>query len=155
MYKHCDNESTFISLHDCHATKVFFENGILRFVFQDGIWVSKEHSHNMTGKTVRTDVAEVEFFLEFGDESDITVYVFEKKLNQTVRAEWELSRLIKSLNDKKYTLEFLYQYKGYNSMIIECWLWSDKKPYHRECELKLSLTDVKYYWNDLCKEREW
>ena len=61
----------------------------------------------------------------------------------------------KNINNKNCAHEFLYQYKGYNSMIIECWIWSNKKPYHRECELKLSIKDVNYCCNELCKESEW
>lgn len=152
MYSHCDVDSEYISLHDCHATNIKYENGVLSFVFQDGIWVIKGHPSNMTDKTVRTDVAEVKFCLESGDECDITLYVFEEKFKKTVRDEWELSKLMECVNSGSYTLEFLYQYKGYHSMIIECWLWSDKRPYHRECELKLSLTEVRYCWNDLCEE---
>lgn len=38
MYLHSDNDE-FISLHDCHATKVLFENGVLTFVFEDGFWI--------------------------------------------------------------------------------------------------------------------
>lgn len=152
MYSHCDVDSEYISLHDCHATNIKYENGVLSFVFQDGIWVIKGHPSNMTDKTVRTDVAEVKFCLESGDEYDITLYVFEEKFKKTVRDEWELSKLMECVNSGSYTLEFLYQYEGYHSMIIECWLWSDNRPYHRECELKLSLTEVKYCWNDLCEE---
>lgn len=155
MYKCCDSDDDYISLHDCHATKIIYENGIVTFVFDDGIWIAQGHSSNMTDKTLRTDVAEAKFYLESGDECDITSYVFENKLGKTVREEWKLSELIECINSEKYTLEFLYQYKGYNSRIIECWLWSDKKPYHRECELKLSLKAVKYQWNDLCEDREW
>lgn len=66
-----------------------------------------------------------------------------------------MSKLIECINDKNDTLEFLYQYKNYRSMIIECWLWSKKKPYHRECMLRLSVTDVKYDWNNLQKDRVW
>lgn len=154
MYKHCDNDE-FISLHDCHATKVLFENGILTFGFEDGFWIVPGHPENVTDKTIRTDSAEVQFVLEFGDEYDVNCYVFHKKFRKTIREEWELAKLIGCINDKNDTLEFLYQYKSDHSMMIECWLWSKKKPYHRECELKLSLTDVKYYWNDLQKDREW
>ena len=106
-------------------------------------------------KILRTDVAEVEFYLESGDEWDITLYVFEEESKKTVREEWRLDKLMECINGGKCTLEFLYQYKGYHSMIIECWLWSDKKPYHRECVLKLSLKGVKYCWNDLCQDKEW
>ena len=127
----------------------------MTFVFQDGIWIIQGHPSNIADKTLCTDMAQVEFFLESGDESDITLYVFEEQSKETIRKEWELAKLIEGVNSKGYTLEFLYQYKGYNSMIIECWLWSDKKPYHRECELKLSIKGVKYCWNDLREDKEW
>ena len=152
MYKHCDVDNEYISLHDCHAIEILCKKGILTFVFQEGIFITEGHPKNTVGKTVRTDKAEVKFCLEAGDEKDITIYVFEEKFKNTVRQEWELSKLIESVNNKKYRLEFLYQYKGYNSMIIECCLWSDKKPYCRECVLKLSVKSVKYYWNELSEE---
>ncbi len=152
MYKYCDDGGEYLSLHDCHATKVSYENGVLSFIFDDGIWVSNGHPSNTIDKTVRTDVAEVKFYLESPDECDITLHVFEKKFKMTVRKEWELSKLIECINSGKYTLEFLYEYKGYNSIIFECWLWSNKKPYHRECELKLFLAQVNYCWNDFCED---
>ena len=155
MYKHCDTSDEYISLHDCHATSIVYDNGVITFIFPDGIWVTNECPSNELGKTVRTDKAEVKLYLDFGSEYDIPVYIFEEKFKKTIRKEWELSKLMEHINNMNYTLEFLYQYKGYNSMIIECWLWSDKKPYHRECELKLSIKDVKYCWNELCEEREW
>jgi len=152
MYKHCDINDEYISLHDCHATNISYENGIIIFAFPKGIWVINEHPCNELGETVRTGMAEVRLRLDSGIEDDITVYIYEKKFKKTIREEWSLSKLMKHINDKHCTLEFLYQYKGYHSMIIECWLWSDKKPYHRECELKLSLKDVTYCWNELCDD---
>ena len=151
MYKHCDIGDKNISLHDCHATNIFYENRVITFIFPDGIWVTNEHPSNELGKTVRTDMAEVKLYLDSESEDDITVYIFEEKFKKTFREEWELSKLMEHVNNKNCTLEFLYQYKGYNSMIIKCWLWSNKKPYHRECELKLLLKDVKYCWNKLRK----
>lgn len=47
----------------------------------------------MVDKTLRTDVAEVEFYLESGDEYDITLYVFEEQSKKTVREEWKLAKL--------------------------------------------------------------
>ena len=155
MWKHCDTTDKFISLHDCHATKVAYEQGILTLGFEDGIWVCPGHPDSTIDKTVRTDGAEVRFFLEFGDESDITIYIYEEMGKKTIRKEWELSNLLEHVNSGKGTLEFLYQYKGYGTWILECWLWSKKKPYHRECELKISLTGAEYCWNDLCEDREW
>ena len=155
MYKHCDINDKYVSLHDCHATNILYENGVMTFVFPDGIWILDENPENGFHKTVRTDMAVVKLFLDSKDEEDITVYVFEEKYKKTFRQEWQLSKLMEYVNNKNYTIEFLYQYNGYHSMIIECWLWSKKKPYHQECEIKVSFQDVKYYWNELCKDREW
>lgn len=155
MYKHCEEDNQYLSLHDCHATEMLYDEGVLTFIFQDGIWITKEHSYNEIGKIVRTDKAEVKFYLDSGDEDDITIYVFDKKLKKTYRQELQLIELIELLNRGNHTLEFLYQYKGYNSMIVECCLWSKKKPYHRECEIKLLLKATKYCWNNLCEDREW
>lgn len=155
MYKYCDSCDQHISLHDCHATHVSYENGVVTFAFSDGIWITKEHPNNALGKTVRSDKAEVKYCLDSGCQDDITLYVFERRLGRTVQKEWPLSKLMEYVNNKKYTLEFLYRYKGDHAIIIECWLWSGKKPYHRECELKIWLKDVTYCWNELCEEKEW
>ena len=153
MYKNCDSNDEYLSLHDCRATKISYTNGIVTFNFPDGIWVTASHPDNKTGKTVRTDEAEVKFSLTTDEET--TVYVFKEKFKKIFREEWQLHELMECINLKNGKLEFLYQYKGFNSMIIECCLWSAKKPYYNECELKLSVKDVKYCWNELCEEREW
>lgn len=155
MWKHCDTTDEYISLHDCHGTKVSYQEGILTFGFEDGIWIVPGHPDNTSDKTVRTDEAEVKFFLESADESDIRMYIFEEEGKKTIRKEWEIADLLEHVNSGKGTLEFLYQYKGYGTWIMECWLWSKKKPYHRECELKISLAGAEYCWNDLCEDREW
>lgn len=155
MYKYCDNNGKHISLHDCHVTSMSYENGIVTFVFADGIWLGNEHPENETGKIVRTDKAEVKINLEFENEDDMTVYVFKEKHKKTYREEWKISKLVEYVNKKKHALEFLYRYDGYRSVIFECCLWSKKKPYHRECEIKVMLKDMKFYWNELCEESEW
>ena len=155
MYKHCESNDKYISLHDCHVTKVVYDNGVLTFVFDDGIWILDEHPNNVTKKTVRTDKAEMNFRLESGEPYDVTFYVFEEKMKKIIRNEWDLNKMIKSVNSGQCTIELLYDYNGYNSMIIEGELWSKKKPYNRECELKISVTDVEYYWNNLCEDRMW
>lgn len=155
MYKHYDIDDKYISLHDCHATNISYDNGVLTFTFDDGIWVVKGHPDNTVDKTVRTDTAAVRFYLESGEEYDVVVHVFEEMRGNTIRKEWNSKKLIKNINSKKYTLEFLYDYKGYNSVIMDCELWSDKKPYSRECQLKLSIKATEYCWNELREDREW
>ena len=155
MYKHCDISDKYVSLHDCHASNILYENGVMTFIFPNGIWILKDHPCNELDNTVRTDMAEVKFMLDSRNIDDLTVYVFEEKFKKTYRQEWQLFKLMEYVNNKNYTIEFLYQYYGYQSMIIECCLWSKKKPYHQECEIKISFQDVKYYWNELCEDKEW
>ena len=88
MWKHFDTTDEYISLHDCHGTKVSYEEGILTFGFEEGIWIVPGHPDNMVDETVRTDEAEVKFFLESADESDIRIYVFEKDGKKMLRKEW-------------------------------------------------------------------
>lgn len=97
MYKHCDTSDEYISLHDCHATSIVYDNAVITFIFPDGIWVTNECPSNELGKTVRTDKAEVKLYLDFGSEDDITVYIFEEKFKNSIRKEWELSKLMESV----------------------------------------------------------
>lgn len=152
MYKYCDFNDEFISLHDCHATKVLYDKKNLSFIFDDGICVIPGHISNKTDKNIYTGKACVVFSLETGDECDVCIYVFKDKLKKTFREEWKLSKLIDNVNNNKYSIEFLYLYKGYNSMIVECVLWRDEIPHHLECQLKISFNSVRYQWNYLSDE---
>ncbi len=153
MYKHYDKDGAAIGLHDSSAEKASFEKGVLTFYFpQDGFWVPSEHEANSTVEPVRTDASEVRFHLLYEDpEDDFKCYVFDKKsARKTVRKEWTVSELVTALNSGKYRLEFLYRYVGgYKEQVFTCELLSDKKPYHRECQLWLSVQDVTYCWNEL------
>lgn len=155
MYKHYDKADAAISLHDSGAEKATFENGILTFHFpQDGFWVLPDHEKNTIGEPVRTDASEVRFHLLSEDaEEDFHCYVFhEKSERKSVRKEWTLSELVSAINSREYRLEFLYRYEGgYKELIFSCELWGEKKPYHRECQLWLSVQDVTYCWNEIAE----
>ena len=49
MYKHCDINDKYVSLHDCHATNILYENGVMTFVFPDGIWILDENPEKPKG----------------------------------------------------------------------------------------------------------
>ncbi len=155
-FSHCDMDDKYLSLHDCVAERAYFENGILGFEFPDGFWVSPDHPESGLSDLVRTDLSKVEYTLENGADFDITVYVFRKNLfGKTIRVEWTLQELINNINSGKCRLEFLYQYVGFNSRIIECDLRLNKKPYHRECVMNVYAPQISYYWNRLREDRVW
>ena len=155
-FAHCDTDEKYLTLHDCVADRAYFENGKLGFEFNDGFWISPDHPESNLSELVRTDFSKVEFKLEDGADYDVTIYIFKKNLfNKTIRIEWTIQKLLKSINCGKYKLEFLYQYIDYNSKMIECRLKFDKKPYHQECIMKISATETRYYWNNLREDRLW
>lgn len=155
-YKHYDSDDGFLSLHDCDAKKIEFRDGTLTFFFPDGFWVLPEHEASDLKQVVRTDEAQVDFLLEDQDESNATIYVFtQSPFGKVIREEWPVAKLLDAINRMGFRLEFLYQYKGYNERIFDCWLWFDKKPYHRECELRIAASQVIYCWNNLCEDQPW
>ena len=155
-FSHCDREDTYLTLHDCTADRAYFENGKLGFAFHDGFWVSPDHPDSHLSKVVRTDHAKVEYTLADGEDYDVTVYVFQKTLfRRVIRTEWTVQELVRRINDGSCKLEFLYSYFDGYTRIMECELTQGKKPYCRECVLRISAPEVSYYWNNLREDRPW
>ncbi len=155
-YKFCDTDDTYITLHDCYANNISIAEDKLSFYFENGFWVAPDNKHSELDKTVRTDSSQVDFCFEKENSEEIRIYVFRKTVfGRTIRMQWELPKFIELINNKTLRLEFLYQYKGHNEQLYECWLHFDKSPYYYECLLKLPATRVKYYWNNLCPNKTW
>ena len=146
-----------LTLHDCTADKILFENNTLRFYLPDGFWVTPHHEENSSEKTVRTDVSVVEFSIK--DIDDIMVYVFTRHrflwFRKTSVAIWNMEQFVSLVNSGKCTLEFITQYRTYGEQMWHCAIRSNKKPYYRECQLYLPETEATFFWNGLRLEREW
>ena len=146
-----------LTLHDCIANKISFENDTLRFYMSDGFWVTPHHEENHCGKTVRTDASIVDFSIENID--DITVRVFTRNAycwsRKTIAEIWNMEQLISAVNSGKCTVEFITQYRTYGEQMWHCAIRSNKKPYYRECQLYLPNSNATFYWNNLCLDREW
>ena len=155
-FVHCDKSDNYVTLHDCKADRAYFENGILGFEFSDGFRITPENPESKLDTLVRTDNSRVDFILYDGDEADATVYVIEKNiLKQDIRKEWSVRKLVNDINSGKYSFEFLYQYVDGYLRIVQCCLWSPKKPYFRECDLHLCIREVNYHWNRIIEDRVW
>ncbi len=154
MYQFTENSDRSISLHDCCATAVALNGNELSFTFADGICIGKGHPRNTYGKPVMTGMAQVDFTLPKEDpESNFTCYVFFKKKNKTIRKEFSIEKLERKMREKGHTVEFIYAYKGHDSIVYECVMWRKKKPYSRECQLIITTTGTSYSWNELCPEK--
>ncbi len=157
MYKNCHHTSTEIitqdinvSLHDCKATKVSLEDEILSFSFPDGFWV--RNKDNTDKKLFYTDEGQVNFMLLYADDIAVTIYIFTEKDGKIIREECTIEKFMSQINNGLCSLEFLYSYIGYQTFKFDCWIWFDKEPYHKECELIISAQEIVYQWNNLYEE---
>lgn len=156
MYRYCETDDSFITLHDCKAERLAFNNGILSFFFSDGFWILENHPKNNLKKTVKTDKAQVDFQITDEEIDGISIYIFKKsRRNKIIREEWEADNFIKAVNDGSFKIEFITQYKGFQSVLFKCWVWFNVKPYHMECEIILNTNKIEYMWNNLRKDRVW
>lgn len=156
MYKYRDTNSVNISLHDCRAEHIQFEHGVLSFSFSEGFWILPGHPQNKSEDCVRTDASQVDFQIIDEDFDGITIYVFKKNWNgKTIREEWKLKNFLDEVNHGRFQVEFIDEYKSYQSRLFKCWLWFDVKPYHYECEIILRSENATYCWNELIYERVW
>ena len=146
-----------LTLHDCIADKISFENNTLRFYLPNGFWVTPHHEVNSSEKTVRTDASVVDFSIE--DIDDISVRVFTRNTwcwSRKMSVEnWHMEQLISKVNNGRCTIEFVTQYKSHYEQMWHCVIHSNKKPYYRECHLHLPNTNATFYWNNLLLDREW
>ncbi len=155
-FLHCDHDEKHLTLHDCIAERAYFEDGKLGFEFADGFWVSPDHPESHLTQLVRTDASKVEYILQDGKDYDVTIYVFEMSFSgKIVGNMWTCQELVDAIRTRKCKLEFLSQYIGYHSRMVECELISHVEPYRRQCIMRISAPDVRYYWNNLRKDRPW
>ena len=152
-FSHCDKDEKYLSLHDCVAEKAYFENGKLSFEFHNGFWISPDHPESNLSNFAKTDFSKIEYLLENGACYYVTIYIFKKNLfKKTIRIEWTIKELLNCINSGKCKLEFLYQYNDFRTRIVECELKLNKRPYHQECMIKISASEINYFWNNFHKE---
>ncbi len=159
-FKHTDPDDFYdkeLTLHDCIADKISFDNHTLRFYLPDGFWITPYHIENNSEKVMRTDASVVDFSIE--DVDDILVRVFTRHRwpgFRNIRVElWNMEQLISAINSGKCTLEFITQYRSHCEQMWDCVIHSKNKPYYRECQLYLAKTEATFFWNDLREDREW
>ena len=151
MYQFTENSDKVISLHDCKATGMTVGDRVISFTFPDGVCIGKKHPRNTYGKTLRTDGAQVDFNLPVGTpDENVTCYVFyDRKNGKAVRKPFSMEKLMRRINEKGCALEFLYVYKGGDTLVYKCELKRKKKPGTRECILVIRTDGVSFRWNEL------
>ena len=155
-YQHQELNDCFISLHDCRAEKIVYDHGILSFVFPNGFWITPQHPENHSDTAVRTDLSQVDYIIPNDPFCEIEISIFRKAFGKKIlRESWEIEKLINAVNSGTFQLEFVTQYKGFQSILHKGYIWFDKKPYHRECEIILPTDCAVYRWNRLHYDAKW
>ena len=159
-FKHIDPDEFHdkeLTLHDCVADHVSYADGILRFRFPDGFWVTPHHEENTSEKVVRTDASIVNFSIKDIDEIEVRVFTRSACCwsRKTIVELWHMEQLISAVNSGKCTIEFITQYRCYYEQMWHCAIRSKKKPYYRECQLYLPNTTATFCWNNLRLDCEW
>lgn len=157
MWKHRENNSDkIISLHDCRATRMIVESDSLFLEYEDGFWCLPTNKNNSSDNAFRTDLSQIEIS-KFEIQN---IYLFNEKrlfgrLISTKRIDISLEMLTQKINSGQWQLEFLYEYHGFNEVLYHCWIWMNKKPYHKECQITIMYNDIKYLWNNICEDKPW
>jgi len=129
-----------VSLHDCRINQMRYENKVLSFYFYDGIYVSDKTVEEFvrTGK-VRMDCYIIDEFID-----GISIYIFDKKTNEkSIREDWT-DNFISAINDGSFEFEFVTTYKSYQHILFKGYIWFDKKPYCKECEIELHTDKITF-----------
>lgn len=84
------------------------------------------------------------------DIDGVEIFVFRGYENgKIIREDWEPEKFINTVNTRVFQVEFITQYKSYQSFLFKCWIWFDKVPYHSECEIIINCENMVYNWNQL------
>lgn len=149
MSKQCSiNSWNIISLHDCRVThiKQFQQNIVL--IFSEGFWLKADHPENKSGKIIGTDKSQVTLkqgkFDEILLQNDLNQSLFdtissEQFINKIISSEWEFEIIDESFQDHKVT------YSG--------WVWFEREPFHKDCQITCSFGEVEYCWCGLMEDR--
>ena len=150
-----DYHDSKITLHDCVANKISFNNNVLSFSLPDGFFVCPNHEASLLSNGVRTGGAQVDFAVTPDEHFDVYAEVFKKrKFRKTVVEYWDLEKLIKSINSGKYQIEFIYQYRTHFEQMWLCNL-RYKGCYGNECQLHIPYSTATYRWNNLREDCPW
>nr|MCR5585452.1 hypothetical protein [Lachnospiraceae bacterium] len=126
-----------VGLHDCRTDHAEIKDGVVTFDFPNGFFVLNGKEPKRTGK------AKMTCRLADTDMEKPTVYVYVEKDGNAVREDWS-DRFFEALNRGEFEFEFVTTFNSYQRVLYKGYIWSDAAPYHRECEIELHTTEIKY-----------
>lgn len=160
MWKYVEFDAyNTISLHDCRADQLWMEGEDLIVSFPDGFWVTPASHHIDHHTSLKTGSSQLRF-IGLGADSVIdhahlykTTYLFHKPV-LCRRITLEAEKLMKLVNDREYSLEFLYEFHRSPSRLYQCCLWRRNYIMESDCQLEITAKAIEYRWNEIRNDRE-
>lgn len=135
-------ENAYVGLHDCRTNKIDINDNSITFHFPDGFYYIEEPKDPQ--KTENCDAAMTCHLLE----NEISAVVFRKNLfGKIVREDWS-DRFAAAVNSGEIEFEFVYTYRSYQSILFKGYVWRNKKPWSRECEIEFRTDEITYEWSE-------
>ncbi len=147
-YQFKSTNKDLFSLHDCEATSAKLEDDKLTFYFPKGIFYCEYGDY-----WPNTAKAALEFEVEYLDE--ITFYLFKEKSKKRIVKEYTIEEVIEKINKKKWQIEFLYRYDGYNEVMYTVMVWFNKKPYSYEGQIFIRNKSETYYYDGRINDEDY
>ena len=142
MYKYIENGIGKVGLHDCRTNHISYADEIFSVDFPEGFYILNKSEPNRSGK------AKMQCHIIDEDIDGISVYIYKKNVfGKVIREDWT-DTFVSAVNDETFEFEFVNTYNGYQCILFKGYVWFDKKPYHRECEIELHTDQITYMWND-------
>ena len=138
---HGIKENVDVGLHDCRTNKIQIEDQSITFFFPDGFYYIKDSVKESSNAKMRCHLVD-----RYGD--NFSVCIFRKNIfGKMIREDWT-DKLVPAVNSGKVEFEFVYTFRAYQYILFKGYIWQDKKPWHRECEVEIRTDEITYSWTD-------
>lgn len=139
---HGIKENANVGLHDCRTGKIQIDDRSITFFFPEGFYFIKD--------TAAKENCNAEMRCHLVDQYDgnFSVSVFRKNFfGQIIREDWT-DKFVSAVNSGEVEFEFVYTFRAYQNILFKGYIWRNKKPWWRECEVELRTDEITYSWTD-------
>ena len=131
-------ENANVGLHDCRTNRIKLEDEYITFYFPDGFYFIED------GNAVQSGRAEMRCHFADKYEDNFSAVIYRKNIfGKTVREEWT-DKFLPAVNGGDCEFEFVYTYRSYHSVLFKGYIWQNRKPWWRECEVELRTDEISY-----------
>ena len=162
-YQASIDEPRYPYLHDCIAEEILRQGSELIMTLPDGFWILADDPRNPYGEIHKTGRAQVVVSLGWPEpvedvEKAIGLEVFHRHylrgVGFTTCSYPKTAELIEDVNRGRCKLEFITKYRCYNQgYMVQCCIHTKRK--WEKCYISLECRDIRFFWDEVLKDRVW